>query len=222
METSAFIERHPRLFHMAEEGAWPSVRRDGLLSTTALLDLFGYSGPEREAIESERRSAIVEIADPNTGATAKIRDNKPLRTQFLSSCLEGMSMREWYELLNRKVFFWVSEARLEGLLSARAYKKRSHEVITVDTAALLARGTDGVTLAPINTGATLYPTATRRGRDTFKSIEDYPLAENVRWRGQENAIVELAVDYAVPAIEDVALDVHLRRPDGPPRRLWTK
>jgi hypothetical protein len=220
MEVEEFIARHPRLFHMAEAGAWASVREHGLLSTSALLDLFEYDGSERKAIESEHRSQIVQIIHPRTGATAMIRDNKPLRSQFLAACLEGMSMRQWYELLNRKVFFWVSEARLEGLLKARAYKNRPHEVITIDTAALLARGTHGVTLAPINTGATLYPSAPPRGRDTFKAIDEYPLTKYVRWRGQANAIVELAVDYEVPAVEEVALSVWLQQAGSPRRTLW--
>ena len=37
-------QRWPRLYHMAEAGSWESVKRHGLLSTTALLDLFEVSG----------------------------------------------------------------------------------------------------------------------------------------------------------------------------------
>jgi hypothetical protein len=132
-----------------------------------------------------------------------------------------MTMREWYELLNRKVFFWVSEVRLHTLLSARAYRSRRHEVITIDTSKFLRRGTNGITLAPINTGATLYPTATRRGPDTFKAIEAYPLEEYLRWRGPHNAIVELAADYAVPDVEEIATRVELRHGDAPPSLLWS-
>ena len=222
MEPAQFIARHPRVFHMAEAGAWESVREHGLLSTTALLDLYGYEGSEREAIESKRRQEIVTITNRETGATAEIRDNKPLRPQFLEPCLDGMTMREWYELLNRKVFFWVTESRLDRLLQARAYRNRAHDVITIDTAALLARGNVPLTLAPINTGATLYPTATRRGAETFKSIGDYPLEEYIRWRGAEDAIVELAIEYALPNVEELALRVEQRRGNQPPRILWQR
>lgn len=221
MEIEAFIERHPRLFHMAEEGAWPHIRQHGLLSTTALLDLFHVTGDERLAIESERRPAIVEIEHPERGR-ALIRDNKPLREQFLVECLDGMSPREWYELLNRKVFFWVRPERLDTLLQARAYRNRAHDVLTLDTRALLDRHDDDVTLAPINTGATLYPSAPARGPDTFQRIRDYDLAAMVRRRGHADAIVELAVDYAVPDVEDLVIRVERRRRDEPPTVLWER
>ena len=47
MDVDAFIARHPRLYHMAEAGSWPQIERGGLLSTSALLDRFGYEGEER-------------------------------------------------------------------------------------------------------------------------------------------------------------------------------
>lgn len=51
--TPAYIaERWPRLFHMAEAGSWPMIREHGLLSTSALLDLFGVVGSNRDVIES--------------------------------------------------------------------------------------------------------------------------------------------------------------------------
>src|SRR2546421_300493 len=74
----------------------------------------------------------------------------------------------------------------------------------------------------INTGATLYPTASARGSDTFKSIANYPLEEYVRWRGQADAIVELAVDYEVPRVEEIAIVVERRFRDEPPETLWER
>jgi hypothetical protein len=44
--------RYPVLFHMAEDGSWESIRERGLLSTSALLDLFEVEAEERFAIES--------------------------------------------------------------------------------------------------------------------------------------------------------------------------
>jgi hypothetical protein len=66
--TTAYIaERWPRLFHMAEAGSWPSIKRHGLLSTTALLDLFEIPAPDREAIESARRPDPMTLVDPSLG-----------------------------------------------------------------------------------------------------------------------------------------------------------
>ena len=36
---------YPPLYHMAAEGSWPSIQRHGLLSTSALLDLYEVCGP---------------------------------------------------------------------------------------------------------------------------------------------------------------------------------
>ena len=213
--------RHPRLFHMAEEGAWPHIQRHGLLSTTALLDRFGVQGDERFRIESMRRPDMIEISHVAHGR-ALIRDNKPLREQFLLQCLDGMSAREWYETLNRKVFFWVRPERLDTLVGARAYRNRAHDVLIVDTRALLDRHRDDVTLAAINTGATLYPSAPRRGASTFVPVGDYDWVAMKRWRGAANAIVELAVDYAVPDVADIALRVERRRKDEAAVVLWAR
>src|SRR4051812_522398 len=105
---------------MAEVGSWPKVQRDGLLSTSALLDLYEVEAGDREPIESARRPKSVTVTDPRTGESAVIRDNIPLQEKFLKACLTDMSPREWYEHLNRRVFFWVREEKLNDLLGARA------------------------------------------------------------------------------------------------------
>lgn len=218
MHVFDLVEKHPRLYHMAEAGTWPQIRRHGLLSTTALLDLFEVGGEERFAIESMRRPEIVEINDPRHGR-AVIRDNKPLREQFLR-CFPGTTKEQFYELLNGKVFFWVTPERLDTLIGARAYQRRAHDVLTVDTAALLARHADRAAVASINTGSTLYPTAPVRGRETFVAIDDFDWDSARRRRGRENAVVEVTVDYAVPDIADLLVKVERRQAGQPARVLW--
>lgn len=195
---------HPRLYHMAEAGSWDSIRERGLLSTTALLDLFEVGGEQREAIESMRRPQSVEIVHPEHGRVV-IRDNIPMRDSALHKCLEDCTPREWYELLNRRAFFWTERERLNGLLDARAYRGKRQLVITVDTAALLARHADRVTLSPINSGSTIMrPVA--RGKGTFRRILDFPYGEwRTRGRAPTKVVVELAVDHSVPDLADFAL-----------------
>jgi len=48
-----------------------------------------------------------------------------------------MEPREWYELLNSKVFFWPTINRLETFLGARDYRDKAHVVISVKTSVLL-------------------------------------------------------------------------------------
>lgn len=85
-----FAARYARLFHMAESGSWGSIRERGLLSTTALLDLFEIDGSRRSAIESEWRPESVTIEHPVHG-TAVIRDQHPMPPEHLAKALDGLT-----------------------------------------------------------------------------------------------------------------------------------
>jgi len=170
MTVNELVRYYPRVYHMANAGTWESIRQRGLLSTSALLDLFGIAGNERYRIESCHRPKSVEITHPQHGSVV-IRDQAPMRESTLRRCLVGMRPQQWYELLNRKTFFWVTESRVHTLLTARLYRKKEHTVITVDTASLVAQHRDRATLSPINSGSTLY-NPPRRGPHTFSTIAD--------------------------------------------------
>lgn len=212
MDRDHLIELHPRLYHMAEGGSWPSIERHGLLSTMALLDKFEVV-EGREAIESARRGSMVTITHPAYGE-AVIRDQKPMIESRLERCLtNGMTPREWYELLNGLVFFWLTEERLLRLLSARPYRALEHDVLTLDTSRLIDDYGDTILLAPYNTGSTAYePPA--RGAETFQSISDYPYDEwRAKGRGSRDAVVELVVPRGVENIRDHVTRVERRRGD---------
>jgi uncharacterized protein DUF7002 len=201
-------ERYPVLYHMAEAGSWSSVHDHGLLSTSALLDLFEIAGPARDAIERGRRPESVSITHPVHG-TVWIRDNKPINETVLRRTLVGMTEAEWYRTLNGRVFFWLSEDRLERLRNAPPYAPRPHDILTVDSAALLARHIERVELAHLNTGA-VHPAADYpRGIGTFQPIHLYPWQERLRVARSE-PIVELTVIHSVPDIRDLVTRVTTR------------
>ena len=201
---------------MAEDGAWADIQRHGLLSTSALLDLYGVQGDAREALEARRRPVSV-VLEAEGLPRAVIRDQGPLSEIKLAACLDdGLSPADWLRLLNGRVFFWLKRRRLNELLAGRAYRSRAHTVLTIDTASLLAAHATKVTLAPINTGATVYD-AKRRGRSTFRPIADYPLREN----GRRKAIAELCVEHSVPDIMDHVVAVH-RAATGIIESLWSR
>jgi hypothetical protein len=212
--------RYPQLYHMAEANTWGSIRRHGLLSTSGLLDLFEIAGAERELIESQRRAESITITHPKFG-TAVIRDQKPMRAAAIASCLTDMTPRGWYELLNQRVFFWLTRKRLITLLNARAYKGKMHCVLTVDTARLLERYVGSVTLSPINSGSALY-NPRPRGSRTFLASSEYPYAERQKLRGEKDAIAELAVDYAIRDIEDLVIRVDHMKGDKIIRKLYER
>jgi len=204
-----FVLRYPRLYHIAEAESWPSILRHGLLSTTALLDLFGVDGARRQAIESRHRPESVAITHEEHGS-AVIRDQIPMRETALTRCLRGCSPRQWYEFLNRHVFLWVNEERVQTLLSARAYRTREHVVITVRTSPLLERHDRRARLSPINSGSTIYRPVPR-SLETFATLDAYPYNERRRIRGIANAVVEVAIDYSIPDLSDFVERVERRR-----------
>lgn len=200
---------YPRLYNVAEPQSWPSIRRHGLLSTTALLDLFGVRGKERIAFESMRRISSVTLVHPEHG-TAVIRDQLPINEDQLGACLVGMDLRGWYEPLNCRVFFWPTERRLSTMLNAGSYRGREHVVLTIETAALLERHVGQVELSPINSGSTLYRPVPR-GRGTFLALKAYPFEDRWTKYFRQGTVAELTVDRAVPDILDLALSVELRQ-----------
>ncbi len=198
-ELGELLHDCPTLYHMAEQGSWRSIERHGLLSTSSLLDLWEINGARREAIEARRRPGSIILEHPQLGR-AVIRDQKPMDDAGLRRCLQdGLTPADWYQLLNVRVFFWLTRARLHRLLDARPYRGAEHDVLELDTAALVEAYRDRVTLSPINSGAT-KPFACVRGRDTFLSIRDYPYAD---WRARRPAgerAVELGVIGGVPDV----------------------
>ncbi|MGH7969145.1 MAG: DUF7002 family protein, partial [Limisphaerales bacterium] len=96
MTHNELLQYYPRLYHMAEAGTWPSILKHGLLSTTALLDLFEVPAAQRKQIESTHRPECVTIAHPVHGS-AVIRDQKPMRESTLLTCLVGIKPFQWYE-----------------------------------------------------------------------------------------------------------------------------
>ena len=121
-ELEQVISDCPTLYHMAEDGSWPSIRHRGLLSTTALLDRYGVTGAARVRIEERRRPASVPLESAGL-PPAVVRDQLPMDDGGLLRCLPPHLLpADWYRLLNQKVFFWLTRDRLVRLLKAGTYE----------------------------------------------------------------------------------------------------
>jgi hypothetical protein len=220
MNDEELIERFPRLFHLTEPGAWSSIRRYGLLSTTALLDLFGVAEPVRLQIEARPRPRDVVLEDSHFGRVV-IRDNRPLRPHILRNCLK-CSVSNWCRLLNARVFFWASERRLRNHLRARGHRAQSREILIVDTRRLLARHRGSISLCAFNSGSALYPNAPRRGPDSFLPLDAYPFDRRRTRRSHADTVAEVCVDRALMDVEAVVSSVHAIAPDGSARTIWPR
>jgi hypothetical protein len=197
---------------MAAEGTWPSIRRHGLLSTRQLVNACDPPPALHDAILKHRRPDNVTLRHPN-GTEVVVRDQAPLREVFLTECLHDMALQEWLDVLNGRVFFWLHPDKLSTLLNARRYRRQAHDVLTVDTASLLGTHSERIRLSAINSGATLYPNAPKRGSDTFQELQRYPFTERRRTRPVYEAVVELAVIDGVADIEKHVIRVERRRGD---------
>lgn len=141
----------------------------------------------------------------------------------LLRCLEdGLTPRDWYEILNRQVFFWLTENRLERMLNARAYRDEAHIVLTIDTSLLMKQYESSISLSPINSGCT-KPFPRPRGRATFLRLRDYPFDKWVKRRGINNdPVAELAVDQGVPNVSTLAVRVQRRRALDTIETIWER
>jgi hypothetical protein len=207
MTVDELLASYPRLWHMAMDGSWPSIEKHGLLSTSALLDLYSYTGDERHAIEAAHRPRSIPIKAKGLPG-AIVRDQKPMSNGALEKCLlDGLKPEDWYRKLNQKCFFWLSRTRLRRLLGAKAYRADPQVVLTVDTATLLNANLKSVLLSPYNSGSTIM-NPVKRGDDTFLPVADYNFADWKRKRGGAGAVVELVITRGVPDIRDHVLAVH--------------
>jgi hypothetical protein len=208
MELNDLIARYPRLYHMAEKDTWPSVKANGLLSTTAVLDRFEVRGAERTALEEGHRTEKVFVGSAESGIV--LRDQKPMRPSRLEDALiDGTTPAQWYKFLNGRVFMWAEEERLFGLLGARDYRALEHDVLTIDSKPLLTKYQSAVWLCRMNSGNT-WPVPHPRGMDDFKRIADYPT--KARSGAPLKEVVEVVVDYSIPDIAQYVLEV--RRMQG--------
>ncbi len=211
MNPELLIERFPRLYHMAEDGSWPSIKKNGLLSTSRLLDLYDVRGRERAALEQRHRPESVSIRQAGL-PVAVVRDQKPMSDAGLQRCLQdGLAPKDWYRTLNSMCFFWLTEERLFRLLEAKPYRTLSHTVLTVDTASILFSHSKRVRLCPINSGCT-KPFPHERGKDTFLPIVQYPFDDWDKKRSRKDPIVEFAV---LDGVLDIAKHtIEVRRMTG--------
>lgn len=219
MDREHFIDLYPRLFHMAVDGAWPSIQERGLLSTAALVDLYAPPDEVRaQILHGVRRTSVALRREGMPDAL--VRDQRPLK--FIDQCLlPGATLQDFLDALNGRVFFWVSPERLRRLMGAAAYRRHPQTVLELDTATLLAAHPH-VELAPYNTGSVHVPNMPARGPATFVRLEDYPYEQMVKRRGRQDAVVELTVPYACPTVADAVVKVDRWERGRPTSRLFSR
>lgn len=178
MTPEELAARHPLLYHVTDPANLEGILRHGLLSTSSILSLHGWSEPDHDAFVRSRRSEPTVLLHQDLGR-AVITDNLPLLEGPLVQCLnDGLTPADWCVKLNERVFFFVGEADLEGLLNAAATRMQDRLVLVVNTLSVAAAYADRMELSPINSGNSRRQPA-RRGHGTFTPLLRHSYAQ---WR----------------------------------------
>lgn len=214
-ELDEVISDSPYLYHMAMKDSWASIQQHGLLPTNELLDLFEVDDEERTSLTTKRRPQCVKIVHATYGV-AIVRDQIPLHDSDLLKCLTGgLTPQDWHAVLNERVFFWLTEERLERLMCAGAYRKSQHLILKVPTGQIIDDFRNSIELSPMNSGCT-KPFPHPRGPETFLSIDDYPYEfwKKTRKRKAGERVVELTVIGGVPDIAKYVVQASIQSCNG--------
>jgi hypothetical protein len=211
MNPAELVSHYPQLYHMAEGGSWHSIQRIGLQTTRQLVDECDPGPAMRQEILGQRRRRSYTLTHHVVGGVT-IRDQGPLGLHNLRPALTDMTVEQWLDALNDRVFFWAHPERLTKLLGARLYRDSIHDVLVVDTARFVDAHRDRIRLAGMNTGATIFPSAPKRGSDTFQRIESFPFDERRRARkALVDNVVEVCLLDGLRDVTDFVIRVERRK-----------
>jgi len=204
MNLDDLVDRFPRVWHATFAGGWDGIRQSGLRSS---MDLLTEASRADEA--SVMRSEVVTVATAH--GEAMLRDQVPNRKDP-EPYLDGVTVPEWWQLLNSRSYFFADEVGLERLVEHYAKQGITQEVISFQTRRLLATVADQVEVSTVNAGVFPRTTGPSRGRSTFQ-----PMAE---FSGVITKIKEVTVTATVPIVDQAVVKVVRITPGQDSVRIW--
>lgn len=189
MDEASFVSKYPRLWHMADDSAWPSLCDHGLRSTEWLVRRSTLTDSQQDDFLSSRRETSQTLVVDDLGEVV-IRDHGPLNLIKLERALtNGMTVAEWIRLLNGHVFLFPQRDSLDRL--SEKYGSDPVIVVEIATRSLMQEYGSLVRVAGMNTGSTAYA-ARPRGRETFQSVRAFDQKRQVKEVVVERGIPDLA------------------------------
>ncbi|WP_448955320.1 DUF7002 family protein [Labrys neptuniae] len=180
-------------YHLVDAVNFDRIQREGLKCAADLLDR------DDAACGTHRPTALI------TKQGAYIRDQAPMPPAALAHCLDSpLTPADWYRLMNGFVFFWLDGERLRRHLAAT--RGRPQRLLSIETARLVDRYGDVLSVTPFNTGNARRRPA-RRGQRSFVPVHRW-LAEawssecepGRRPRAASHRPVELVASVSIPDI----------------------
>ena len=204
MNFDDLVSRYPRLWHATFEGGWEGIQSSGLLSSTDLLTLVG-----REDEASAMRPEVVHLDAPFGPVVLR---NQVLSRKDPEPCLDGITVPEWWQLVNGRSYFFVDPDDLQKLVDSCLALGLGQEVITFNTRRLLADVADQVDVSLVGAGSFPRTTGPSRGPSTFPRIEAFD--------GNPAKIKEVSVPVPLEITDTAVVSVVARHPEADSRRLW--
>jgi hypothetical protein len=153
------LKRSPVAYHVTYSSNVNAILKHGLFSASALKKIVGS--------KSAFRPNELPIDCAELGRVT-LRDQNPMRALVLERCLQGSSVSEWYDLIDRHVFFFLDPERAKKLVA----KYPDQIVLKVAMSELLREPGPNVYLTPINSGA-VEPAYAKRGTNTFHLVSEW-------------------------------------------------
>jgi hypothetical protein len=189
MDVSSFASHFPTLYHLTFAANLPGIREHGLRSSTELAEIYSFSPEEREATLNSRRRCNQELHG------LILRDQHAAQEARMKSCLVGVTIPEWLNLLNSRIFFFLS--RDKAMRFAEGYANDQSVLLEVNTAGLLKTHAAQTTLCRINPGSFLY-NPRPRGRNSF-----IPLAEYA-YKNKRETPAEVVIDGGILELGEIS------------------
>ncbi len=126
MTREKFIEKRPYMYHLTSMENFENIKNERkLFSATHLINLSDKTSEKKTELISSKRNCAITISA--NGTNVNIRDQQPISIKALGKCLtDNMTVEEYIQLLNSRVFFWPTKDRL-----GRHYKRYREEDIVI-------------------------------------------------------------------------------------------
>ena len=163
----ALARLRPSLFHVTALGAWPSIAELGLRTAAQLADLA-----DQHPLTSIRADRL-DLVEGDGAWLIRLRDQRPMLRAQIESHLDGVTLQQWLDLVNSRVYFCARQKDLTTLLMR--YQNEGQDLVVFDTAKLLAAAAERVEVTAVSSGSPVaWGGCPCRGRDTFIPLPSFP------------------------------------------------
>jgi len=199
-----FLQRCPTLWHVGPVGSWEGIKKRGFRTAEQLIGMADLEASNRTELLTEPRADTVTLSVE--GDTVTLRDQQSLlkRKDPGSPMGDGISVADWVQILNRRVYLFTDEVAMRKFLAKSVERDGAQEVITFSPRRLVEACRPQIELSVRNSGSVARTAGPQTQRNTFVSIALFPGSK----RPSEITVVDGIDDLSVVAF------VETRHRDG--------